>query len=186
MCMDVCAQIWDVLSNKEAVDVVASAPTRSTAARALVDTAIRAWWLKFPTSKIDDCAVVCLFLNPPSPSHQSQLIESEKNSLGPALQERPGGDHPVEPIAATWQPEPPAAHPVSSREIEIMPAAEPLEKSLEQQHHQQQSRRLADCLSTTDEEEWSALEGVTRVNSLVNLPRFLAGDKRSASWRKWL
>ncbi|CAA7409556.1 unnamed protein product [Spirodela intermedia] len=176
--------IWDVLSNKEAVDVVASAPSRSTAARALVDTAIRAWWLKFPTSKIDDCAVVCLFLNPPSPAVQNHLIGSEKNNLGPTPLERAGGDHLVEPIAATGEPEVTVAHLVSSREIEIMPA-EPGEKSLEQQQRQQ-SRRLADCLSTTDEEEWSALEGVTRVNSLVNLPRFLAGDKRSASWRKWL
>lgn len=43
-----------------------------------------------------------------------------------------------------------------------------------------QPRKLADWLGAdvTEEEEWSALEGVTRVNSLLNLPRFLAGDKR--------
>ena len=55
-------QVWDVLSNKEAVDVVAKAPGRATAARALVDCAVRAWRLQYPTSKNDDCAVVCLFL----------------------------------------------------------------------------------------------------------------------------
>ncbi|KAL5580606.1 hypothetical protein UlMin_013048 [Ulmus minor] len=42
--------IWDVLSNEEVVKIVAS-------------TAARLWRLKFRTSKVDDCAVVCLFLN---------------------------------------------------------------------------------------------------------------------------
>ena len=55
------SQIWDVLSNEEVVNIVASAP-RSTAARALVDSAVRAWRLKFPYAKVDDCAAVCLFL----------------------------------------------------------------------------------------------------------------------------
>ncbi|XP_041000823.1 probable protein phosphatase 2C 33 [Juglans microcarpa x Juglans regia] len=54
--------IWDVLSNKEVVDIVASAP-QSAAARAVVDLAVRAWKSKFPYGKVDDCAVVCLFLN---------------------------------------------------------------------------------------------------------------------------
>ncbi|KAL5576884.1 hypothetical protein UlMin_018583 [Ulmus minor] len=43
--------IWDVLSNEEVVKIVASVPQAFTA------------WLKFPTSKVDDCAVVCLFLD---------------------------------------------------------------------------------------------------------------------------
>ncbi|XP_077215449.1 putative protein phosphatase 2C 66 isoform X1 [Tasmannia lanceolata] len=34
--------VWDVLLNKEVVDIVASAPSRATAARALVDCAVRA------------------------------------------------------------------------------------------------------------------------------------------------
>ncbi|KAJ6836925.1 putative protein phosphatase 2C 33 [Iris pallida] len=54
--------VWDVLSNEEVVAIVASAPTRSYAARSLVESAVRSWRLKYPTSKIDDCAVVCLFL----------------------------------------------------------------------------------------------------------------------------
>ena len=56
-------QIWDVLSNKEVVETIWEAPTRTTAARALVETAVRAWRLKYPTSKVDDCAVVCYFFN---------------------------------------------------------------------------------------------------------------------------
>ncbi|XAR65782.1 Phosphoprotein phosphatase [Bertholletia excelsa] len=55
--------IWDVLSNEEVVSIVASAPGRSSAARALVDSAVKAWRCKYPTSKVDDCAVVCLFLD---------------------------------------------------------------------------------------------------------------------------
>jgi len=45
------------------VEIVSSAPTRSSAARILVDCAAREWKIKYPTSKMDDCAVVCLFLD---------------------------------------------------------------------------------------------------------------------------
>ncbi|KAK8690251.1 hypothetical protein V6N13_088951 [Hibiscus sabdariffa] len=55
--------IWDVLSNKEVVDIVATCQTRSSAARTLVEMAVRAWRYKYPTSKVDDCAVVCLFFD---------------------------------------------------------------------------------------------------------------------------
>ncbi|XP_074578030.1 putative protein phosphatase 2C 33 [Curcuma longa] len=55
--------VWDVLSNEDVVSIVASAPTRSSSARSLVESAALAWEFKYPTSKIDDCAVVCLFLN---------------------------------------------------------------------------------------------------------------------------
>jgi serine/threonine protein phosphatase PrpC len=54
--------IWDVLSNEEVVEIVAAAP-RSTAARVLVESAVRSWRAKFPFCKVDDCAAVCLFLN---------------------------------------------------------------------------------------------------------------------------
>lgn len=55
-------QIWDVLSNEEVVDIVASA-SRSSAARTLVEYAVKAWKTKFPFCKVDDCAVVCLFFD---------------------------------------------------------------------------------------------------------------------------
>lgn len=54
--------VWDVLSNKEAVDIVASASSHATAAGAVVHCASQAWRLKSPTVKGDDCTVVCLFL----------------------------------------------------------------------------------------------------------------------------
>lgn len=55
-------QIWDALTNANVVKIVASAKKRSTAAKLLVKRAVRAWKRKYPGSKIDDCAVICLFL----------------------------------------------------------------------------------------------------------------------------
>lgn len=52
-----------MLSNDEVVDIVASVPNHSQAARALVESAVHAWRYKYPTSKVDDCAVVCLFFD---------------------------------------------------------------------------------------------------------------------------
>ncbi|KAL6653432.1 hypothetical protein ACP70R_009010 [Stipagrostis hirtigluma subsp. patula] len=59
--------IWDVLSNKEVVKIVSSVGDPSKAAKQLIDRAVRAWRRKFPTSMVDDCAAVCLFLNRHSP-----------------------------------------------------------------------------------------------------------------------
>ncbi|KAK1274424.1 putative protein phosphatase 2C 66 [Acorus gramineus] len=161
--------VWDVLSNKEVVDIVTSAPSRATAARALVDCAVRAWRLKYPTSKSDDCAVVCLFLNPPTvSSHAVETLSETPKDPAETVTERPVSD----PLQ-------------SHDDEEIVPATEPRAEKLEERC--QSTRSLAECISTKEEEEWSALEGVTRVNSLLNLPRFLSSDKKSSgSRRKWL
>lgn len=64
------SQIWDALTNANVVKIVASAKKRSTAAKLLVKRAVRAWKRKYPGSKIDDCAVICLFLkDQPSLTH---------------------------------------------------------------------------------------------------------------------
>ncbi|XP_074574718.1 putative protein phosphatase 2C 33 [Curcuma longa] len=70
--------VWDVLSNKEVIHIVASAPARASAARYLTESAVRAWKSKYPTSKIDDCAAVCLFLNIDT-SNNSTLGGKEAN-----------------------------------------------------------------------------------------------------------
>ncbi|XP_038881643.1 probable protein phosphatase 2C 65 [Benincasa hispida] len=58
--------IWDVLTNKQVINIVASARNRSMAAKLVVKLAVREWKRRFPGSMIDDCAVICLFFkNPP-------------------------------------------------------------------------------------------------------------------------
>lgn len=159
--MNIYSQVWDVLSNKEVVDIVASASSRSTAARTLVETAVRAWRLKYPTSKVDDCAVVCLFLNSNTNNFSTASTKSkeqvtpleqtdagiEKDLLGPTGLDRSGTVRTGKEI-----------HPEDSQE----------EASKQEEFH------------TESGIEWSALEGVSRVNTLLTLPRFVPGkdDKK--------
>ncbi|OAY59143.1 probable protein phosphatase 2C 6 [Manihot esculenta] len=180
--------VWDVLSNKEAVDIVASAPGRATAARALVDCAVRAWKLKYPTSKNDDCAVVCLFLDQLSaanaeveestmkmiPEESSEcILKTNENDSQPEVND----DSHVYVLS----------HSDTIRgSDEIVPVSELTEEKLSLKSQSQSKRSLAECISTAEDEEWSALEGITRVNSLLSLPRLLSGDRRTTSWRKWL
>lgn len=165
-------QVWDVLSNKEVVNIVASAPSRATAARALVDCAVRAWRLKFPTSKNDDCAVVCLFLNGISSReiHGNATEKTSKKSME-ATETTDGKYQGINSLGSSFMEETMAV--TSSKDGKLPDRC-------------QSTRSLAHCISTTEDEEWSALEGFTRVNSLLNVPRFSSGDKNSASWRKWL
>ncbi|KAH9303187.1 hypothetical protein KI387_014770, partial [Taxus chinensis] len=55
--------VWDVLSNDEVANIVYSASSRAAAAKMVVESAVHAWRHRFPTSKIDDCAVVCMYLD---------------------------------------------------------------------------------------------------------------------------
>nr|GMD51252.1 probable protein phosphatase 2C 6 [Ipomoea batatas] len=179
--------VWDVLSNKEVVDIVASAPSPASASRALIDCATRAWRLKYPTSKNDDCAVVCLFLK--QLSTVEAVVQPQDNLTkkdGEEIQTADVGTEKSNIVNVSVSDSCVLEHSGTIRESsEIEPVVEenlPKDKSPEQS-----KKSLAECLSTADDEEWSALEGITRVNSLLSIPRFLSGgDKRSASWRKWL
>nr|KYP70350.1 putative protein phosphatase 2C 72 [Cajanus cajan] len=53
--------VWDVLSNKEVSSIVWEVNSEREAARAVVEAATAAWKHKYPSSKVDDCTVVCLF-----------------------------------------------------------------------------------------------------------------------------
>ncbi|GAB2218471.1 hypothetical protein Droror1_Dr00001695 [Drosera rotundifolia] len=153
--------IWDVLSNKEVVDIIAAAPTRSTAARILVETAVRAWRMKYPTSKIDDCAVVCLFLDPGRDGITSASYAVEED---PAV-EQPGFIKDKEDLADPTKLDPNSAKVVK----DILTDGNPDDPSSEAE------------LLIDSGIGWSALEGVSRVNTLMNLPRFVPGkeDKKS-------
>jgi hypothetical protein len=52
-----------VLSNEKVIEIVATSPVRSLAAKAVVDAAVRQWKYRFSFRKADDIAVVCLFLD---------------------------------------------------------------------------------------------------------------------------
>ncbi|KAJ8759794.1 hypothetical protein K2173_009895 [Erythroxylum novogranatense] len=54
--------VWDVLSNEQVVSIVWAAENKQEAAIAVVEAAVVAWRKKFPSSNVDDCTVVCLFL----------------------------------------------------------------------------------------------------------------------------
>ncbi|KAL9248280.1 hypothetical protein vseg_021622 [Gypsophila vaccaria] len=133
--------IWDVLSNKEVVDIIAASPSRSTAARSLVETAVRAWKMKYPTSKIDDCAVVCLFLDSSTNNLTSASNSQDKECRTPKQQARN--------------------------------KSEKEDDTSEFKDDTKEDAKEDDMLL----EDYSALEGVTRVNTLLNLPRFTSGKK---------
>ncbi|EOA40336.1 hypothetical protein CARUB_v10009068mg [Capsella rubella] len=151
--------VWDVLSNEEVVEVVASASSRASAARLVVDAAVREWKLKYPTSKMDDCAVVCLFLDGRMDSESSDNEEQGFSSATNAVESD----------------ESQGAEPCLQRNVTV--------RSLStDQENNSHSNVIAETdnakkeKTTEGEQNWSGLEGVTRVNSLVQLPRF-PGEK---------
>ncbi|XVE62167.1 hypothetical protein DITRI_Ditri06bG0096800 [Diplodiscus trichospermus] len=161
--------IWDVLSNKEVVDIVASAATRSSAARALVESAVRAWRYKYPTSKIDDCAVVCLFLD----SNKSNLSAASNGKTKVQTTAVDQVDNDIE----------------KDNNVNVL-------ASLNQSGTVGTGKEVVGGGNedSSKQEEmnselgigWSALEGVSRVNTLLNLPRFVPGkeDKKAAGGTK--
>jgi hypothetical protein len=56
-------------------------------ANALVDCDVRSWRLKFPTSKSDDCAVVCLFLDHEKSTDSIQGSEPNMETTKPTRKE---------------------------------------------------------------------------------------------------
>ncbi|XP_019161205.1 PREDICTED: probable protein phosphatase 2C 65 [Ipomoea nil] len=78
--------IWDVLSNNEVIKVVCSAKKRSSAAKVLVERAVRAWKYRYPCAKIDDCAAICLFLKrQQQPGQGGTLSKSTSESTDVSL-----------------------------------------------------------------------------------------------------
>jgi len=144
-----------------------------------VESAVRVWRLKYPTSKVDDCAVVCLYLDRAAHEDTSTSVSSENESPSSSPLRRPG----IKPEDASKSslvqgatnlsaPENPAVGHKNVQEIGVL---EDLKDSSKQVDHRRR-RSLADWLDADESEGWSALDGVTRVNSLLNLPRRLDGN----------
>ncbi|KAJ4772116.1 Protein phosphatase 2C family protein [Rhynchospora pubera] len=117
--------IWDVLSNEEAVKIVSSTKNRSKAAKKLVKCAAKAWKHNHPASKIDDCAVICIFLKELSSANSSAISHGKSfaKSLSSGIVEEADNNNALN-------------------------------------------------------EEYSALEGVSRANSILKLPRVLSSLSR--------
>ncbi|KAF8413935.1 hypothetical protein HHK36_001931 [Tetracentron sinense] len=149
--------VWDVLSNEEVVEIVSSAPTRSSAARIVVNSAAREWKLKYPTSKMDDCAVVCLFLDGKMDS-ESDLDE---RGISAATHD---GHHACNAIDSDegQNPEPSLQRNFTVRSTEDNDPYSRIPVEVEGD----------EVTMIAEDQNWSGLEGVTRVNSLVQLPRF--------------
>ncbi|KAE8713326.1 putative protein phosphatase 2C 18 [Hibiscus syriacus] len=151
--------IWDVLSNNEVVDIVASAPARSSAARALVHSAVRAWRYKYPTSKVDDCAVVCLFLD----SNSSNLTYASNAKEKPASMDHINNESEKDDSVGVLTS---LDRSGSVRTSKVIPGGnEDSSKS------KQQERNLESGI------DWSSLDGISRVDTLLNLPRFVPGKE---------
>lgn len=131
---------------------MSSAPTRSSAARSVVESASREWKLKYPTSKIDDCAVVCLFFDGKMGS------ESDYDEHGF--------------YSATLQSNDQSGNVVESDDGQKL---EPCLKRNFTIRSSDESDSYGGEAAVAGDQNWSGLEGVTRVNSLVQLPRFSEG-----------
>ncbi|KAJ4878790.1 putative protein phosphatase 2C 1 [Raphanus sativus] len=141
--------VWDVLSNEAVVKVVATATSRASAARLVVDSAAREWKLKYPTSKMDDCAVVCLFLDGRMDSESSDDEEQRSSSATSAVETD----------------ESQRTEPCLQRNATVRSSS--LENNSCGNVNEEKEK-----VTEGGEQNWSGLEGVTRVNSLVQLPRF--------------
>ncbi|MDG2774750.1 hypothetical protein P7M68_24865, partial [Vibrio parahaemolyticus] len=129
---------------------------RSSAARILVDSAALEWKLKYPTSKMDDCAVVCLFLDGKMDSES----DCDEPCFSSATIQSNHSENPVESDDGQ-KPEPSLRRNFTVRSSEENETNGALSVDV-----------VEDATSSADDQNWSGLEGVTRVNSLVQLPRF--------------
>ena len=69
--------MWDVLSNNEVSSIVWTADAEEEAAKAVVEAAMAGRKNKYPSSKVDDCTVVCLFLQ----KKQRKLVHVKSGNI---------------------------------------------------------------------------------------------------------
>ncbi|KAL1345838.1 hypothetical protein HN51_019524 [Arachis hypogaea] len=160
--------VWDVLSNEEVVEIVSMAPTRASAARVLVDSAAREWKLKYPTSKMDDCAVVCLFLD----GKMDVESDCDEQCYSSATIQSNHSGNPVESDDGQ------TTEPSLQRNFTVRTSEE---KQTYGGISVDGEDGASAAAAAAEDQNWSGLEGVTRVNSLVQLPRFSEEKQKQAS-----
>ncbi|TXG71666.1 hypothetical protein EZV62_000245 [Acer yangbiense] len=76
-------QVWDAISNQEAVEIVSSTLDREKSAKKLVECAVRAWKYKKRGIAMDDISAICLFFHftssPPVHHHHPNLFTVSSN-----------------------------------------------------------------------------------------------------------
>ncbi|KAI3947112.1 hypothetical protein MKX01_015403 [Papaver californicum] len=77
--------VWDVLTNEEVASIVWSIENKEVAAKAVVKAASAAWKHDYPSSKVDDITVVCLFLH--DMKQHSNFLPKENLLTAPATAE---------------------------------------------------------------------------------------------------
>ncbi|KAF4379018.1 hypothetical protein F8388_022105 [Cannabis sativa] len=171
--------IWDALSNNEVVKIVGSAKKRSAAAKMVVCRAVRSWRCKYPGSKVDDCAVVILFLN-----EQPSLLPSKSYSSSSTTSRHKGNRLSLSQSFKSFA----SCDAALDKDNDCDPDPE------DQDHRHDQvefdhSSSIRICSPPSQDhndndnhnQEWVALDGVNRVNSIVRLPRFLSFGKYSTT-----
>lgn len=74
-------QLWDVISNQEAVEIVASVE-RAEAAKRLVQHAACAWKQRGRSAVMDDISAVCLFFRRSTPPNRvEEAMETRKKGM---------------------------------------------------------------------------------------------------------
>ncbi|GFQ00392.1 probable protein phosphatase 2c 33 [Phtheirospermum japonicum] len=117
-------------------------------------TAVKAWRSKYPTSKVDDCAVVCLFLD----SNESNSATTKSKENIPSVEQ----------------------------DDDVSPKDEVIGEGNEDFSEATEECSDEEHVNVEVGQDWSALEGVSRVNTLVNLPRFKPGveDEKAAAEKR--
>lgn len=113
--------------------------------------------MKYPTSKIDDCAVICLFLDSDADALSSAVSTNEKDSSVSAERAEVGIDKEDTNGPTTL-----------GGTATVRTDTDAIQES---NGDDEESPTEDDLLL----DDYSALEGVTRVNTLLNLPRYKPG-----------
>ncbi|KAL2482240.1 putative protein phosphatase 2C 33 [Forsythia ovata] len=139
----------------------------------LVESAARAWRSKYPTSKVDDCAVVCLFLDSNPNDSTAPSTEFKENIASEEQDDTDNKDDPFSPTGLDRSGTVRTSEWADGGESEETSGANE-EVALDNEGKNMEIGK-----------EWSALEGVSRVNTLLTLPRFVPNkdDNKAAGER---